>query len=765
MKLIRAYKGQLLLTLLIFFMILAAPFQDYTERVFLCDEMNYPEDLLGIVTNDKGILNIPEGSGTFSLTSNLCFLKRGSYQVSFSLASQTKENTVDVYEPLYLNSDNTTGRVLTEAKLTPGQTTVTLNFNVDAKLSRVQFRVHTTGDTKFESVYLISEKGLYKDPYIYAGLLLLGSALLLIYRMRRKVRPEVLLVLGFAALWSSIPLTLPWLYYGHDMFFHYSRLFQLTQEIASEALPVRIHTDLFRGFGYMSPVFYAETFLYPFALLGAVGLSPIGCYRLLLFCVNLATAGVAYYSFSRLCHSRRLGLITTFLYTLAFYRMINLYTRSAVGEVLATIFLPLLLLGMYQLFYGDSRKWLTASLAFTGLFQSHMITTELSVGFSVLFGLLSIRRLKDKKRLIHLLLAAGTTLLLNLWSLIPMLDLMRYPIAVFGDTRSLAGYSLYAIQVFDTGLNNASGGADGRGSISGEMSYSIGLLLLIGCLLFVALCFRKKQKLPTFHKKLGLWCLFLGSLSVYASTIYFPWERLQRIGIIYKLAGSIQFPFRFLPFATVFLCVTSALAIYYFFRERAAKQLLFLGCAFFLTWSAGAYFSNFTNDSDTYASWEDQLDYTDDSDSLYVVTDNQSPFSHGDLVEQPVTLTPSEGISFTNVTKDGTNLSFSYTNSSEQGAWVDVPLNYYPWYQAVDENGEALTTSLSTETLRLRVELPESSSGSVTVRFQIPVYCRIGDAVSLLTVAALATLAVISVRRRKLDSVHEPEPKETLNGH
>ena len=66
------------------------------------------------------------------------------------------------------------------------------------------------------------------------------------------------------------------------------------------------------------------------------------------------------------------------------------YTRAAVGEVLAAIFLPLLLLGIYQLFYGDSRRWITAVIAFTCLFQSHMISTELSLGFCALFGILNI---------------------------------------------------------------------------------------------------------------------------------------------------------------------------------------------------------------------------------------------------------------------------------------------------------------------------------------------------------------------------------------
>lgn len=111
-----------------------------------------------------------------------------------------------------------------------------------------------------------------------------------------------------------------------------------------------------------------------------------------------------------------------------------------------------------------------------------MISTELALGFAVLFALLCLPRLKDRKRLLHIVLAGGVTVLLNLWSILPFLDLMRYPLVLLDDTRNLAGYSLYGIQLFDVGLLNPAGDALGRGSVAGEMPYSIGLLLLMGSL-------------------------------------------------------------------------------------------------------------------------------------------------------------------------------------------------------------------------------------------------------------------------------------------
>ena len=81
---------------------------------------------------------------------------------------------------------------------------------------------------------------------------------------------------------------------------------------------------------------------------------------------------------------------------------------------------------------------------------------------------------------------------------------------------------------------------------------------------------------------------------------------------------------------------------------------------------------------------------------------------------------------------------------------MDVPLNYYPFYHAFDENGKELATETG-EMLRLRVLLPEEAdSGTVTVSFEIPALWHVGDAVSLLTLCALIVLVILSLRQKRL---------------
>lgn len=730
MNRIRQFKGQLILTLLFFFMIMAMPFQDRLERNIPQGSLEYEPEIAGFVEHEGNALHVAEHEGDFIFHTEDLYLPKGSYTAEFNLTSPGAGNKAELFDPLYINPDNTTGRVLSSFEIPENTESFSATFSIDEYVQCVQFRIVSASALKFQNLYFTSEQGLFRDPYIYAALLLLGSALLFVCRSRKKVRQEVLILLGFAALWASMPLCFPYLLDGHDLYFHYSRLFCLSDDLAKGLLPVRIHTQMWRGFTYLSPVFYPEFFLYPFALLGRLGLSPIGCYKLLLIFINFATAGLSYYSFSHLCRSRRVGLAASLLYTLSMYRLINLYTRAAIGEALAMTFLPLLALGMYRLFLGDSRKWLTSVLAFTALLQSHLVSTELAVGFSFLFGLVNLPRLRDRKRLLHLLMAAASTVLLNLWFLLPLLEHMRYPVWILRDKRDLAYSSLYALQLFDTTAQNTASDLLGPGPIAGEMPYSVGLTLLIGAILFLLLYVKKEKK--GYLLRLGAFCLAGAALCLYAASSFFPWKTIQSLPLL-NLAGNMQFTFRFLPFATLFLCIVTAIAICCFFKNRESRQLLFFFCAALTLWAAGTYFGNFANEAESLTE-RHQMDYACKTDNIYTIGDLE--VSEEALMEREVCFLPSEGVNLKDCARDGAFASFSYENPGSSEAYADLPLNYYPCYRAYGSDGSSYETQPG-EMARLRVLLPARSKDKVTIRFEIPAIYRVCDIVSLLTLLLL----------------------------
>ncbi len=747
MELIRQYKGQLIITLVLFLIILAMPFNDYTERVFLQDEINLSRELKKIVIVEPNHMAVPGDAGPLTLPSNSYYFKKGTYEVVFNLCSQADGTVVEIVDPIYLNPDNTSGKTLASASLPAGEEQLRLSLTIEDYSQCIQFRIHTQSATDFFSIYLLSQAGLYKDPYIYAGLLLLASAILFIYRRRRSVRSETLALLAFAAVWSCLPLCFNWLFRGHDLYFHYARLFNLSEGLAKGyAFPIRIHPDMYQNFTYIAPIYYSEFFLYPFALLGLIGMSPIGCYKVLLICINFATAGLSYYSFSRLFRSRRLGLTAALLYTMSIYRFINLYTRAAVGELLATLFLPLLLLAMYQLFLGDSRKWLTAVLSFTALLQSHLVTTELAVGLSLLFGIFNIRQLKDRKRLVHICLGAVFTLLLNLWFILPLLDHMRFPVFAIQDNRNLSEFSPYLLQLFDPTAANTTGDALEPGSVAIEMPYSIGLVLLIGSMLFLSSYLRKKHK--NHHFKIGAYGLLMGILCLYACSSFFPWRAIQRIGPLAQL-GNIQFAFRLLPLATLFLCLSAAVGIHSFFTSRDSAKLLFIFCGVLCVYTSGNYFGDFSRAAETFVDWNDQMDHVNDTDALYLVNGKNEKFDFRLLSKRDASFLASPSVTLKDCWREGTDASFSYRmDSGIEDTYVEAPFNYYPYFRAYDSSGSRLETSQG-EAMRLRIQLPDTSEDTITIHFELPGFYRAGDLISLVTLLLLISALIFRRSRNR----------------
>lgn len=252
--------------------------------------------------------------------------------------------------------------------------------------------------------------------------------------------------------------------------------------------------------------------------------------------------------------------------------------------------------------------------------------------------------------------------------------------------------------------------------------------------------------------KLGTYSLAMGSLAIYASTSLFPWDIIQRHGLLNRIAGSIQFASRFLPFATVFLCLTCAVGIYYFFRSREMKRMLFLVCTVLTIYSTGNYFSNYTAQSEPFVTKETQMDHSHDTDFLYLFDNQGEYFSVRRVNAQSIVFDASDGICLSNCYREGTHAGFTYTKTSAvSDCYVDVSFNNYPYFRAYDSFGNQLETSLN-ELLRLRILLPEAETDTVTVSFEFPAFYRISDYVSLATALLLSAGYFISRRKKHLES-------------
>ena len=80
-------------------------------------------------------------------------------------------------------------------------------------------------------------------------------------------------------------------------------------------------------------------------------------------------------------------------------------------------------------------------------------------------------------------------------------------------------------------------------------------------------------------KKTGFYCLLFGGFSCYAVTEFFPWSLIQSTEFGNKYVAAMQFPWRMLGFASLFLCILVTLGIKKLWEHKkmliAAAILLF----------------------------------------------------------------------------------------------------------------------------------------------------------------------------------------------
>ena len=79
--------------------------------------------------------------------------------------------------------------------------------------------------------------------------------------------------------------------------------------------------------------------------------------KLYLIFINILTASVSLWAFSRLFSSRKIGVLLTITYVLAPYRLSYGYVHSAVGEFSAITFLPLIAYGIVKIYTENPDDW------------------------------------------------------------------------------------------------------------------------------------------------------------------------------------------------------------------------------------------------------------------------------------------------------------------------------------------------------------------------------------------------------------------------
>lgn len=587
-------------------------------------------------------------------------------------------------------------------------------------------------------------------------------------------RGAVLAVLSGIVLVAQFPLLVDGVPQGWDLSFHAYRLQELAQSLRDGAFPVRMQGNWMNGYGYPVSILYGDILLYPFALLYLAGLPLHLCWKILIFAANASTAAIAYGVFSRMADKSGSGqppaihaevmqvpvrqaaaLVATALYTLNPYRLTDLYNRAAAGEFIAMIFLPLVLYGFWKIYSGENGV-LPLSIGMSLILTAHLLSAVLTAFFLAVAVVVFWRRTCKKKTLCGLLSAALLTLLFSAFFLIPFLQYYRQTqLLVQTAETNLENASVYLPLVFGT-VYKTRGASPSEGEMGG-MALSLGFAAGVVLLLSFILLFRQKKK-----EVLSL--VFFALLAIWMSSNLFPYRMiLSHTGALGRVLSSIQFAWRFLMMAAVFVSALCALVLseeraqpyesgFQWIPEenknllRSVLLLMFIvyqGVSFggaFLSEEPGRKNETLTCMTDTFqqAGGEYLLSGTD----VEACRDRKILTSDASCKAQLLK-------------ERGTDLLFLVQNRSNKEEKLTLPKFAYPGYRILPPFPKAGAVNRGTvgmtcagENNRIRITVSPGAEGTWRLCFQEPLSWRIGEALSLLTAVEVF---VRSRRRTKSD--------------
>lgn len=335
---------------------------------------------------------------------------------------------------------------------------------------------------------------------------------------------------------------------------HGARIVEMNRSLADGEFPVRWSKNF--GFGYGMPLFnfYAPLPYYiaqvPYGLTHDVVLS-----IKFLYFLNGAFAFAGMYLLARdlwqqktNTHVSVSGIIAATAFSFSTYRALDLYVRGAIGEVFAMALLPFALWGMLQIVRGAISGVLITSVSLAGVLLSHNLIGMISVPLTLFWGGVLLVLERQRKQVSHpaifvtiaVLLTIGLSAFYTLPAYIEK-DATRVEQTITTGDFDFHKHFVAFRQLFVGVWGYGASGADLYDDVSFALGTAAWFLLAISFVLVL-------RKGSTMQKKLFsiIFLFFVFSLVMTTNKSLPIWEHAS-------VLKFMQFPWRFLTFAHVFL--------------------------------------------------------------------------------------------------------------------------------------------------------------------------------------------------------------------
>ncbi|KRK64249.1 cell surface protein precursor [Companilactobacillus tucceti DSM 20183] len=499
-----------------------------------------------------------------------------------------------------------------------------------------------------------------------------------------------------------------WSYLGSsDNRFHAMRIEGLAESIKHNQYFPWINMSFMDGFGYIVNTFYSDLMIYPAAIFRLMGFSMAKTFIAFYFLLNVLTFSTSFLSFLKVSKKYWNSLVFSFVYTLSTYRLHDLLYRHDVGELIVFVFLPIAFLGIYEVFYGKRQNWWYLTIGMTAIIYSHALSPVLVAIVIVLVALCQYKELRiHPKRILSLLYAAGTSLLLSLAYFLPMMEQMKHTDFVLSHSAiSLSAGALELQDLIDASLNNV------------VTQPVIGLLMMT--LAVIVFASYKKIDNPAV-KNFSL----LGAGLLVMSTRIFPWGILDKTPL-----KVLQYPWRLDIVISIMLAIFIAYDPLHILKGRLGKMGMIL-VVMLLTVSASSRLGHTADAINTYSQYNKLETYSIGAGQEYLPV-GTSPLELKKMGHKPQVKAGKAKLS--NFKQDWSTLTLDYKNAKK--AKVDLPIIGYYGYQATTKgNTSAVTMDKSNNNLA-QVEL--NGSGKLTVEYTQTSIQKYSKIISLLSLVVM----------------------------
>ena len=663
---------------------------------------------------------------TIDLVGPFVTLGRGSYVATIDYSAD--EDGVVVVNTGADNGYRLTSR---DCVLHAQESVTNLEFETKGTVENIAVGIYYggSGDLTVEDIKLYRTRAQERRALFFFVLISIAIDLIYVKRKWFKENKKIITILLAIVFISSIPLFSYGHGKGHDLEFHLMRIEGIKEELLAGRFPVKLQSIWNYGHSYPVSIYYGDLLLYIPALLRICGFNLLTVYKIYIGLINFITVIIAFFCGKHIWHKNNTAIVFSAAYTFATYRIVCLYVRSALGEFTSMAFFPLILLGIYELYFvkksANKKINLTAFISLTlgmsAIVTSHILSTEMVCIALIIFAVIYWKKTFEKQILATIGLSAIATAFLTSWFTVPFLDYYKNVKVnintVVSGNAQIQEYGAYITQYFSV-FKTLFGGARVE-IISMRLSLTPGLVLMVTMLVALGLWLYNRSSRQMNR-------LFFASLVIlFVSSNIFPWDFISenRIG---NILAQIQFPFRYLGFACLTLSVLLGLIFNYLEENNTDSRKYMMYGLLILVFiiQVGFDISSYSNNVVSIYNPQYVTDLSKDNIKEYFRADS-------DFEQLTFEVVGDEVESAELVTQNGADYAFKIKMNGAGS--VTLPIMNYKGYEVTDDKGNSYEI-FDGEQKEISISLPAGFSGTVRARFVEPIYWRAAEIISLLSV-------------------------------